>query len=149
MRVQDGKTCLHTAVAKSNLVALKTFLDLGASPNFKDSTGLTPLFLTVLTKANPKLTQLLLHEHSVHGVRDQHGWCEVHHCCKLGLTAHLEQLLYYGADMNAKIVGSGNTPLHVCAINDQTECAKVLLMRGCDTEVFMLMTDAHMNQVVM
>ncbi|XP_053200844.1 uncharacterized protein LOC128385930 isoform X2 [Panonychus citri] len=134
-RTKDGRTPLHVAVQKSNYVALKTFLDLGASPNYRDAAGLTPLFYSILYSANPKLTQLLLHEHSIHGVADAQGWQEVHHSCKLGLVAHLEQLLYYGCDMNCKIVGSGNTPLHVAAINDQMDCARVLLLRGCNTQI--------------
>uniref|UniRef100_T1JX76 PDZ domain-containing protein n=1 Tax=Tetranychus urticae TaxID=32264 RepID=T1JX76_TETUR len=134
-RTKDGRTPLHVAVQKSNYVALKTFLDLGASPNYRDAVGLTSLFYSILYSANPKLTQLLLHEHSIHGVADAQGWQEVHHACKLGLVAHLEQLLYYGCDMNCKIVGSGNTPLHVAAINDQMDCARVLLLRGCNTQI--------------
>lgn len=51
--------------------------------------------------------------------------------CKYGLVQHLEHLLYYGADMNARNA-SGNTPLHVCAVNDQESCARVLLFRGAD-----------------
>lgn len=141
-RNKEGKTALHVAVNKSNYVALKTFLDLGGSPNFKDSQGLTPLFYSILNKSNPKVTQLLLHEHSIHGLRDQHGWQEVHHACKLGLVTHLEQLLYYGGDMDTKVVGSGNTPLHVAAINDQQDCARVLLLRGCDTQT---VNNSHQN----
>ncbi|RWS16711.1 ankyrin repeat domain containing protein 35-like protein [Dinothrombium tinctorium] len=141
-RTKDGRTALHCAVQKSNYAALKTFLDLGASPNYKDANGLTPLFYSIIYKSNPKLTQLLLHEHSAHGIVDQHGWQEVHHACKLGLVAHLEQLLYYGCDMNCKIVGSGNTPLHVAAINDQMECARVLLLRGCNTSI---VNNSHQN----
>lgn len=61
---------------------------------------------------------------------------------KLGLVSHLEQLLFYGCDMNCRIVGSGNTPLHVAAINDQGECARILLLRGCDTTV---VNNSHQN----
>ena len=50
--------------------------------------------------------------------------------CRNGLVQHLEHLLYYGADMNARNA-SGNTPLHVCAVNSQESCARVLLFRGC------------------
>lgn len=49
--------------------------------------------------------------------------------CRNGLVQHLEHLLYYGADMNARNA-SGNTPLHVCAVNSQESCARVLLFRG-------------------
>ncbi|KAH8031669.1 hypothetical protein HPB51_019798 [Rhipicephalus microplus] len=33
--------------------------------------------------------------------------------------------------MNARNA-SGNTPLHVCAVNDRESCARVLLFRGAD-----------------
>ncbi len=33
--------------------------------------------------------------------------------------------------MNAKNA-SGNTPLHVCAVNNQESCARTLLFRGAD-----------------
>ncbi|UXI16180.1 hypothetical protein NH340_JMT02123 [Sarcoptes scabiei] len=141
-RTKDGRTALHAAVKKSNFIALKTLLDLGASPNYLDSNGLTPLYYTVIYKANIKLAQLLLYEHAQHGITDQHGWQEIHHASKLGLVQHLEQLLFYGCDMNCRIVGSGNTSLHVAAINDQMECARILLLRGCDTSI---VNNSHQN----
>lgn len=53
--------------------------------------------------------------------------------CRNGLIQHLDHLLFYGADMNGKNA-SGNTPLHVCAVNGQDSCARQLLFRGCDRE---------------
>lgn len=53
--------------------------------------------------------------------------------CRTGLLQHLEHLLFYGADMNARNA-SGNTPLHVCAVNSQESCARQLLFRGADTQ---------------
>lgn len=44
--------------------------------------------------------------------------------------------------MNCRIVGSGNTSLHVAAINDQVECARILLLRGCDTSI---VNNSHQN----
>ncbi len=38
--------------------------------------------------------------------------------CKYGRVQHLEHLLFYGAEMNIQN-SSGNTPLHVCAVNNQ------------------------------
>lgn len=127
-------------------MALKTYLDLGASPNYKDANGLTPLFYSIIHKSNPKITQLLLYERSLHGVADEKGWRELHHAAKLGLCAHIEQLIFYGADMDAKIVtssgGSGNTPLHVAAINDQKDVIKILLKRGCNRDI---VNHSHQN----
>ncbi|VDM29870.1 unnamed protein product [Toxocara canis] len=47
---------------------------------------------------------------------------------------HVEHLLYYGADINAQNV-NGNTPLHVCSVNNRPECARVLLFRGADAGI--------------
>lgn len=51
--------------------------------------------------------------------------------CRNGLVHHLEHLLTYGADMDSKNA-SGNTPLHVCAVNNQEACARMLLFRGAN-----------------
>lgn len=113
----------------------------GASTDYRDINGLTSLYYSILHRAELKVTQLLLahmskldssDEHTSTetqskrgnnsiGISDQQGWQEVHHACKLGLDAHLDKLIYYGCDINAKISGSGNTPLHVAAINDQLQ----------------------------
>jgi len=87
-RTKDGRTPLHVAVQKSNFVALKTLLDLGGSPNLVDVNGLTPLYYSIIYKANPKLTQLLLYEHATIGITDQHGWQEVHHVSYLRAYFH-------------------------------------------------------------
>ncbi|XP_022255792.1 uncharacterized protein LOC106471474 isoform X2 [Limulus polyphemus] len=130
-RMKDGRTALHRAVEKNNFEALKSLLDLGASPNYKDNRGLTALYYSVSYGRDPKLTECLLHDHAIFGVADHQGWQEVHQACKHGLVQHLEHLLFYGADINSRNA-SGNTPLHVCAVNDQESCARVLLFRGAN-----------------
>lgn len=132
-RTRDGVTALHRAIEKNNLEAIKTLLDLGASPNYRDNKGLTPLYYSVLYNADSHVCELLLHDHAVIGAADLQGWQEVHQACRNGLVQHLEHLLFYGADMNARNA-SGNTPLHVCSVNEQESCARVLLFRGTDKE---------------
>lgn len=51
--------------------------------------------------------------------------------CRHGLVHHLEHLLFYGADMDGRNA-SGNTSLHVCAVNNQEACARMLLFRGAE-----------------
>ena len=66
------------AVAKNNAESIRTLLDLGASPNYKDAKGLTPLYLTVSLSADVTLTEMLLHDHAIVGAQDLQGWQEVH-----------------------------------------------------------------------
>ncbi|XP_049696762.2 SH3 and multiple ankyrin repeat domains protein 2 isoform X1 [Helicoverpa armigera] len=132
-RTKDGSTAMHRAIEKNSLEAVKTLLELGASPNYKDGKGLTPLYLSVTNKTDPLLCETLLHDHATIGATDLQGWQEVHQACRNGLVQHLDHLLFYGADMNSRNA-SGNTPLHVCAVNAQDSCARQLLFRGCDKE---------------
>lgn len=77
-RTRDGSTSIHRAVEHKSLEAMKTLLELGASPNYKDGKGLTPLYLTVTQNVEPKFTETLLHDHATIGAQDLQGWQEVH-----------------------------------------------------------------------
>ncbi|XP_037346941.2 SH3 and multiple ankyrin repeat domains protein 2-like isoform X2 [Pungitius pungitius] len=133
-RAKDGMTALHKAARSKNLVALTTLLELGASPDYKDSRGLTPLYHSVLVGGDPGCCELLLSQHAAVCCQDENGWHEVHQACRHGNVQHLEHLLFYGADMSAQNA-SGNTGLHICALYNQDNCARVLLVRGADKEV--------------
>uniref|UniRef100_A0A336MAI3 CSON014357 protein n=1 Tax=Culicoides sonorensis TaxID=179676 RepID=A0A336MAI3_CULSO len=132
-RTKDGVTALHRAVEFDCLEAVSTLLELGASPNYRDTKGITPVYLSIVKKSNPKICEILLHDHATLGVQDTQGWQEVHQACRNGLAHHLEHLLFYGADMDAQNA-SGNTPLHVCAVNNQEACARMLLFRGAQRD---------------
>ncbi|XP_018336270.1 protein shank isoform X2 [Agrilus planipennis] len=132
-RTKDGSTAMHRSIEHKNLEAMKTLLELGASPNYKDGKGLTPLYLTITQNCESQYTETLLHDHATIGAQDLQGWQEVHQACRTGLSQHLEQLLFYGANMNARNA-SGNTPLHICAVFNQESCARQLLFRGADRQ---------------
>ena len=53
-------------------------MELGASPNYKDGRGLTPVYLSITKKCDPKITESLLHDHATLGTPDTQGWQEVH-----------------------------------------------------------------------
>jgi SH3/ankyrin repeat-containing protein len=131
-RNRQGRTAMHVAAICGNRDAIRTLLDLGASPNYKDAEGLTPLYHCVMNHDNPpQCTQMLLHDRADVGYRDINGWTELHQACKNGLVQHLEHLLFYGADINAQTT-SNDTPLHICARFDKEECARVLMFRGAN-----------------
>ncbi|XP_077269789.1 SH3 and multiple ankyrin repeat domains prosap isoform X6 [Temnothorax americanus] len=133
-RTKEGLTAMHRAVERNSLEAVKTLLELGASPNYKDTKGLTPLYYSVIYKTDPMLCETLLHDHATIGAQDLQGWQEVHQACRNNLVQHLDHLLFYGADMNARNA-SGNTPLHVCAVNNtDASCIRQLLFRGAQKD---------------
>ncbi|CDQ88516.1 unnamed protein product [Oncorhynchus mykiss] len=77
-RTQDGITALHKAVRTKNHTALITLLDLGASPDYKDSRGLSPLYHSSMVGGDPYCCELLLHDHAQVGCVDENGWQEIH-----------------------------------------------------------------------
>ncbi|XP_031671230.1 SH3 and multiple ankyrin repeat domains protein 3 isoform X2 [Oncorhynchus kisutch] len=133
-RTRDGITALHRAVLSRNHTALTTVLDLGASPDYRDSRGLTPLYHCAMVGGDPYCCELLLHEHAVIGSTDENGWQEIHQACRHGNVQHLEHLLFYGADMSSQNA-SGNTALHLCGLYNQDGCARVLLFRGTNKDI--------------
>ncbi|XP_074684297.1 SH3 and multiple ankyrin repeat domains protein 3 isoform X5 [Strix aluco] len=133
-RTREGMTALHKAVRCRNHAALLTLLDLGASPDYKDSRGLTPLYHSAIVGGDPYCCELLLHDYARLGCVDENGWQEIHQACRYGHVQHLEHLLFYGADMTAQNA-SGNTALHICALYNQESCARVLLFRGASKEI--------------
>ncbi|TRY75988.1 hypothetical protein DNTS_010894 [Danionella cerebrum] len=133
-RSRDGMTALHKAARAKNQTALKTMLELGASPDYKDRQALTPLYHTVTVGGDPSCCEVLLRAHASVGCHDENGWHEIHQACRYGHVQHLEHLLFYGADMHVENA-SGNTALHICALYKQEKCARVLLVRGASKDI--------------
>ncbi|GAB1605298.1 protein shank-like isoform X1 [Argonauta hians] len=129
-RNRHGFTPMHKGAICSNRESIKTLLDLGASPNYKDLRYLTPLYYAV-SKDDPVCAELLLNERAFIGTTDEQGWFEIHQACRSGKVQILEHLIYYGADMDVQNA-SGNTPLHICAVTNQESCIRVLLFRGAN-----------------
>ena len=49
---------------------------MGASPDYKDRRGLTPLYHTVLTGGDTSCCETLLYHRGQLGIRDENGWDE-------------------------------------------------------------------------
>ncbi|XP_053361506.1 SH3 and multiple ankyrin repeat domains protein 2-like [Clarias gariepinus] len=117
-RSRDGMTALHKAARAKNQITLKAMLELGASPDYKDGQGLTPLYHTVTVGGDPSCCEMLLRAKASLTCHDENGWYEIHQACRYGHVQHLEHLLFYGADMRVQNA-SGNTALHICALYKQ------------------------------
>lgn len=59
-------------------LSMQTLLDLGASPDYKDSRGLSPLYHSSMVGGDPYCCELLLHDHAHVGCMDENGWQEIH-----------------------------------------------------------------------
>ena len=90
--------------------AVRTLLDLGASPSVRDAKGLTPLYNAVVMRASPMICQALLHDYSTHGIQDAQGWHEVH-------QVRLDSLLQRDQETFSRIVGGSQCLFFVW--NDQ------------------------------
>nr|CDS30536.1 SH3 and multiple ankyrin repeat domains protein [Hymenolepis microstoma] len=130
-RAQDSHTALHRAAICGNYEAIQTLLDLGQNPNCRDWVGLTPLYYAVSTDISARCTHALLYDHAIIGVKDENGFEEIHQACKANQTHHLENLIAYGADLNAR-TKRGQTPLHLCVWHESNACLRQLLLRGAD-----------------
>ncbi|XP_078662646.1 uncharacterized protein LOC144906335 isoform X4 [Branchiostoma floridae x Branchiostoma belcheri] len=133
-RAKDGMTPLHRAARRGNYRALKSLLELGSSPDYKDARNLTSLYHCCMVGGNPTCCEILLHNHADPHVTDEQGWQPMHQACRHGHVQHLEHLLFYGADHTAQNA-SGNTPLHICALYNQEPCTRVLLFRGARRDI--------------
>ena len=56
-----------------SIEGLQTLLDLGASPNYKDLKGLSPLYYCVTNSSEVVICELLLHDRSLVGATDLQG----------------------------------------------------------------------------
>lgn len=73
LSLSDPPPPLHT-----HTFSPQTLLELGASPDYKDSRGLTPLYHSVVVGGDPGCCELLLNHHASVCCQDENGWHEVH-----------------------------------------------------------------------
>lgn len=69
---------LDSPLTPSYVLILQTLLELGASPDYKDSRGLTPLYHSVVVGGDPGCGELLLNHRASVCCQDENGWHEIH-----------------------------------------------------------------------
>lgn len=79
----------HRKRLQANIWALflsyQVLLSLGASPNYRDRCGLTPLYHTVLTGGDTSCCETLLYYRARLGTTNENGWDESHQVPKSSL----------------------------------------------------------------
>ncbi|VDO33265.1 unnamed protein product [Brugia timori] len=81
-RNSDGQTPMHKAAYWSLAENVNCLLELGASPNYRDPLGLTPLYYNMLqSSSKSSVAQMLLYNYSDINVTDLDGNHEIHQVC--------------------------------------------------------------------
>nr|CAB3266051.1 SH3 and multiple ankyrin repeat domains protein 3-like [Phallusia mammillata] len=142
-RNRKGMTPVHAAARSGNLSALKTLLDLGASPDVIDNRDLSPVYHCGLIGSRVECLIVLLQNGADLSCVDSQGWTILHQVCRYGRLAHLKAILesvdQNSLDGTAALVNArnatGNTPLHICALYNEEMCLRTLFKHGADSSL--------------
>lgn len=126
----NGFTPALAAIFCRKLSVLRRVLELGASPDFETSWGMTPLLASVMT--DDVVAASILMEFEVNVDREtKHCVRALHLAADKGRSEILKALLRGGASVNASN-GDGRTPLMQAVASNQLEAAKGLLAFDAD-----------------
>lgn len=105
-----GQTALHEASARGFLSVINLLLDHGANINCKNSSGVSPLYVSCSTK-HPESSQLLLRKHADPTQRHPRtGWVPLHEAATRGYIQCAKHLISSGAPCHPRN-SSNETPL--------------------------------------
>lgn len=124
-----GRTTLAWAAWQGDEDAVKALLACGADPNHKDTSGRTPLFMSLSAKG-PKCLRLLLNAKADVDIRSNDGRIALATAVELqDNTNFSELLLSHGADVECRDKDTW-TPLHLAAANNHPNQVSLLLGKG-------------------
>ncbi|HWH70940.1 MAG TPA: ankyrin repeat domain-containing protein, partial [Candidatus Sulfotelmatobacter sp.] len=125
-----GRTSLHEAAEKGQIVVAQFLLANGAAVNAKDIGRWTPLHLAARSGHKAMVELLLSHQAEVQAANST-GATPVHLAAQKGFQSVLEVLLAHQASVNAR-TADGETPLHFAAANGHLQIATLLLSCRAD-----------------
>ncbi|KAF4971240.1 hypothetical protein FSARC_1862 [Fusarium sarcochroum] len=128
-----GRTALDWATARAQLDDMRLLLDRGSARNTADKEGRTTLQHAIDSHNCEAVRMLLLCGASPNPSipKDKHRSSPLASASFGGLVEQVKLLLSYGASID-NCNPEGRTPLHQAALNDNVECAALLLEHGAD-----------------
>lgn len=130
----SGRTLLHGAAAAGSLGITELLLDLGANPNVLDDGGHAPLYCLAneCRSGGEGVVAVLVHAGAKIDACDGVKHCTaLHMAARRGNSEMAGALLDCGANLEARD-SAGDTPLRRAVNCNQTDVAKLLLLRGAD-----------------
>uniref|UniRef100_UPI0035901ADB E3 ubiquitin-protein ligase MIB1-like n=1 Tax=Myxine glutinosa TaxID=7769 RepID=UPI0035901ADB len=131
VRNQHRKTPLHQAIRRANMEVARTLLQNGAHPSLQDCEGDSPLHEAV-SSGVPEAMQLLLAVGADVCLTNDNGFNALHYATLLGNTTAVELLLSLSSVLGLTDLrkADGYAALHLAALNNRIEAAKVLMEQG-------------------
>ncbi|ODM98235.1 Transient receptor potential channel pyrexia [Orchesella cincta] len=127
----NRSTALHLSAEEGSAACLKLLLKAGASHSAQDIRGHTALHVAATCDADAVIA--LLKAGADPNAVDANGRIPLHCAVARGSRAAecVRLLVESGADIDAQD-NYGYTPLHLSAVNESSQCAKILLHHGSD-----------------
>src|SRR5687767_6110655 len=128
----DGMTALHWSALNGDLDSTNVVLQAGATTEPLTRVGrYTPLHLAS-SRGHAAVVARLLEAGSKPGVLTETGVQPIHLAAQAGNPDAIKALLDRGAEINARDLTHGRTPLIFAASQNRLEAMKLLLARGAD-----------------
>jgi ankyrin repeat protein len=128
-----GRTPLHRAAEKGQLVVATFLLENGADVNAPDNNGQTPLHLAAANGHKAMVELLLDHKADVQAMsHDSEAPTALHRATQQGFRSIVELLLAHKANVDARANDTDPTPLHLAAAKGFRSIAEVLIQHGAD-----------------
>jgi ankyrin repeat protein len=121
---------IHAAF-NGNVKECARLLKLGCNVNFRDPSGVSPLFGASET-GSVEVVELLLSSGAIVDASREDGSSSLFIAAHEGHFRVVERLLAHGANARLKDKKNGCTPLYVAALNGHLEVARLLLKRDND-----------------
>ncbi|MCL1998173.1 MAG: ankyrin repeat domain-containing protein [Turicibacter sp.] len=128
-----GETLLHVAAYTRSRECARVALAHGIDPNQADSTGVSPLIVSVAGNQK-EIAKMLLAAGAAMDGQDTNGNQGLHIAVMRGFKDMLALLLEYGADVNA-LNNDGFAPLHLAAHHGYKDIFKFLLDKNADSSL--------------
>ncbi|XP_050683813.1 transient receptor potential cation channel subfamily A member 1 [Leptidea sinapis] len=127
VRDSRGRTAGHQAASRDNTNILRFIRKYAGDLNARDNAGNTPLHVAIESEALQAI-EYLLQQHVETGILNEKYQAPIHLATEINKVSVLEIFAKYKSQFDVNLGGQhGRTALHIAAIYDYDQCARVLM----------------------